>query len=45
MPNKRDVEAQAEFIAAAQERYCGILVIDYVTPDYFAEYPKPCMGG
>src|SRR3546814_1073895 len=27
------------------ERLYGILAIDFVTPDYFAEYPKPCMGG
>jgi pyrroloquinoline quinone biosynthesis protein E len=45
MPNKTEVEAQAAFISEAQERYRGILAIDYVTPDYFAEYPKPCMGG
>jgi pyrroloquinoline quinone biosynthesis protein E len=45
MPNKREVEEQAAFIVKAQERYRGILAIDYVTPDYFAEYPKPCMGG
>lgn len=45
MPNMADVERQAEVIAAAQETYLGILTIDYVPPDYFAEYPKPCMGG
>lgn len=45
MPARTDVEAQAQLIENAQERYHGILAIDYVTPDYYAEYPKPCMGG
>ena len=30
---------------AARERLKGILVIDYVTADHHADYPKPCMGG
>ena len=31
--------------AAARERLKGVLAIDYVVPDYYARYPKPCMGG
>ena len=30
---------------AARERLKGILVIDFVVPDYYARRPKPCMGG
>lgn len=45
MPSRADVERQAAMIADAQETYRGILTIDYVTPDYYAEFPKPCMGG
>jgi pyrroloquinoline quinone biosynthesis protein E len=32
-------------VAAARDRYQGVLMIDYVVPDYYAQYPKPCMGG
>ena len=38
MPEKRQVEA-------ARSRLAGKLLIDYVAPDYYARYPKPCMGG
>ena len=31
--------------SAARERLKGILVIDFVVPDYYAKSPKPCMGG
>ncbi|TIX58474.1 MAG: SPASM domain-containing protein, partial [Mesorhizobium sp.] len=40
-----DGERQAEIVAVARERLTGIMNIDFVTPDYFAVYPKPCMGG
>lgn len=45
MPSREAVERQAEIVVAARERLRGILNIDFVTPDYFATYPKPCMGG
>jgi PqqA peptide cyclase len=45
MPSREAVEKQMEIVAAAQERLRGIMNIDFVTPDYFATYPKPCMGG
>ncbi len=32
-------------IEAARERLSGSLVIDAVVPDYYARFPKPCMGG
>ncbi|HEX2147439.1 MAG TPA: pyrroloquinoline quinone biosynthesis protein PqqE [Pseudorhizobium sp.] len=45
MPDRASVERQVEIVRKAQENLFGILAIDFVTPDYFAMYPKPCMGG
>ncbi len=45
MPSREAVDRQTEVVEAARERLRGIMNIDYVTPDYFAIYPKPCMGG
>ena len=45
MPDRVSVERQVETVRKAQEDLYGILAIDFVTPDYFAMYPKPCMGG
>jgi len=45
MPDREAVMRQAEIVEAASRRLTGILNIDFVTPDYFAIYPKPCMGG
>jgi PqqA peptide cyclase len=45
MPPREQVLASADLVAAARERLKGILVIDFVVPDYYAKRPKPCMGG
>jgi pyrroloquinoline quinone biosynthesis protein E len=45
MPDREAVEREVEIVLQAQEELHGILAIDFVTPDYFAIYPKPCMGG
>jgi PqqA peptide cyclase len=45
MPDKEAVEREVEIVRKAQEELYGILTVDFVTPDYFAIYPKPCMGG
>jgi radical SAM protein with 4Fe4S-binding SPASM domain len=45
MPERTAVDRQADIVAAARERLTGVMNIDFVTPDYFATYPKPCMGG
>lgn len=45
MPDRASVERQAEIVEEARERLRGVMNIDFVTPDYFAIYPKPCMGG
>jgi pyrroloquinoline quinone biosynthesis protein E len=45
MPTRDQVLSSAEIVAQARERLKGILVIDFVVPDYYAKRPKPCMGG
>ncbi len=45
MPTRAQVRRAGEVVAEARARLKGRLLIDYVTPDHFARYPKPCMGG
>ncbi|MDZ4790640.1 MAG: pyrroloquinoline quinone biosynthesis protein PqqE [Hyphomicrobiales bacterium] len=45
MPEWAQVLEQKAVVEEARERLKGILNIDFVTPDYYAKYPKPCMGG
>lgn len=45
MPERDQIARQIEIVEAAREKWRGILSIDFVAPDYFADYPKPCMGG
>lgn len=45
MPEWAQVLEQQAVVEEARERLKGILNIDFVTPDYYAKYPKPCMGG
>ncbi len=45
MPTREQTERSIELVEAARVRLKGVLVIDYVVPDYYARFPKPCMGG
>lgn len=45
MPLPEQVAAATRAVEAARLRLQGRLLIDYVVPDYYARYPKPCMGG
>lgn len=45
MPTREAFMKTAQIVDEAKERLKGILVIDFVVPDYYAKYPKPCMGG
>lgn len=45
MPERDKVDRQVEIIERSREALRGVLAIDFVTPDYYADYPKPCMGG
>ncbi|MCH8168584.1 MAG: pyrroloquinoline quinone biosynthesis protein PqqE [Proteobacteria bacterium] len=45
MPTREQAVRARDTVAAARERLRGVLVIDFVPPDYYAKYPKACMGG
>ena len=45
MPRPEQVERAGRIVEEARERLRGRLLIDYVAPDYYARFPKPCMGG
>lgn len=45
MPTRRQVEACVAAVRGHQERLKGRMRIDFVPPDYYARYPKACMGG
>jgi PqqA peptide cyclase len=45
MPRRDQVARAMQDLAAVRAEYEGRLVIDAVVPDYYARFPKPCMGG
>jgi pyrroloquinoline quinone biosynthesis protein E len=45
LPTRVQVDRSIEIVEAARERLKGRLRIDFVLPDYYATYPKPCMNG
>ncbi|MHB8735771.1 MAG: pyrroloquinoline quinone biosynthesis protein PqqE, partial [Terriglobales bacterium] len=45
LPTRDQVERSVALVAAAQQRLAGRLRIEMVVPDYYARFPKPCMGG
>ena len=45
IPTMAQFEESSRIVEAARERLKGIIVIDYVIPDYYAVRPKKCMGG
>ena len=45
MPTAEQVERAAREVDAMRARHHGRIVIDAVVPDYYARYPKPCVGG
>lgn len=45
MPTRQQVEAAMADVEEARAHTAGRLVIDCVLPDYYARYPKACMGG
>jgi pyrroloquinoline quinone biosynthesis protein E len=45
MPSHDQVERAASAVADLRSRNQGRIVIDAVVPDYYARYPKPCLGG
>jgi pyrroloquinoline quinone biosynthesis protein E len=45
LPTPQQLENCMRVIQAAQVRHAGSIRIDCVVPDYYARYPKACMGG
>lgn len=45
LPTRAQLDRSLEFLKAAQERLRGKMQIEFVVPDYYAKYPKACMGG
>jgi PqqA peptide cyclase len=45
MPSREQVERAAAAVEELRARHHGRIVIDAVVPDYYARYPKPCVGG
>ena len=45
LPTRAQVEHAARVADAARERLKGRMEILYVLPDYFEQFPKPCLNG
>jgi PqqA peptide cyclase len=45
MPTREQLEKAVATVAEAEKRLAGKIRIDSVVPDYYARYPKACMGG
>ena len=45
LPTREQLMQSVEFFKSAQERLAGKIRVEYVVPDYYARFPKPCMGG
>lgn len=44
-PTREQVDMAKQVVTQARKDNLGVLVIDFVPPDYYADYPKACMGG
>jgi pyrroloquinoline quinone biosynthesis protein E len=45
LPTRQQLDSSLETLKRAQERLRGKMRIEYVVPDYYAKFPKACMGG
>jgi pyrroloquinoline quinone biosynthesis protein E len=45
IPTPQQVDKCTHVVQAAQQRLAGKMRFDSVVPDYYARYPKACMGG
>jgi PqqA peptide cyclase len=45
IPTRAQVDKAVTIVAEAEKRLAGRIRIDSVVPDYYAKYPKACMGG
>ena len=45
LPARDQLDRSVEFLKRAEERLRGKIHVEFVLPDYYAKYPKACMGG
>jgi len=45
LPTRGQLDRSIETLKHAEERLRGKIRVEYVVPDYYARFPKPCMGG
>lgn len=45
LPTRAQLDKAVAIVAEAENRLAGRIRIDSVVPDYYAKYPKACMGG
>jgi pyrroloquinoline quinone biosynthesis protein E len=45
LPTREQLDEARRLAAAARERLRGRMELLFVTPDYYAQFPKPCMDG
>ena len=45
LSTREQLDEATRVVEEARERLKGVLVFDYVVPDYYARRPKACMGG
>jgi pyrroloquinoline quinone biosynthesis protein E len=45
LPTRDQLDMVTHQVEVARRRHKGLLLIDYVVPDYYALRPKACMGG
>jgi pyrroloquinoline quinone biosynthesis protein E len=45
LPTGEEARAAVAEIEAMKPQYADVITIDHVIPDYYARYPKACMGG
>jgi pyrroloquinoline quinone biosynthesis protein E len=45
LPTRLQLDRSLEILKRAEEQLRGRIRVEYVVPDYYAKYPKACMGG
>lgn len=45
LPTRQQLDRSLEILKRAEEQLRGRIRVEYVVPDYYAKYPKACMGG
>src|SRR5947209_3478756 len=45
LPTRAQLDKATQIVTAADARLAGRIRVDFVVPDYYARFPKACMGG